>query len=62
MQNQLIILFLFFGLSSIFAQQKIEIISKDTLTSEPIDPLRPAKAAFYSAVLPGVFCSALDNV
>ncbi|MCP2026572.1 hypothetical protein L1276_001716 [Flavobacterium sp. HSC-32F16] len=54
MQNQFILLFFFFGLSSIFAQEKIEIISKDTLTSEPIDPLRPAKAAFYSAILPGL--------
>lgn len=54
MQNHFILLFLFFGLTSIFAQEKIEIISKDTLTSEPIDPLRPAKAAFYSAILPGL--------
>jgi hypothetical protein len=54
MQNQLILLFLFFGLTSIFAQEKTKIISKDTLTLEAIDPLRPAKASFYSAILPGL--------
>ncbi|RZJ67119.1 MAG: hypothetical protein EOO50_07305 [Flavobacterium sp.] len=26
----------------------------DTVRKEPLDPLRPAKAAFYSAVLPGL--------
>lgn len=54
MQNQLILLFLFLGLSSIFAQGKDKIVLKDSLKSETIDPLRPAKAAFYSAVLPGL--------
>jgi hypothetical protein len=54
MQIQFIILFLFFGLTSIFAQEKSRIISKDTLKSETIDPLRPAKAAFYSAIFPGL--------
>ncbi|WP_316636153.1 DUF5683 domain-containing protein [uncultured Flavobacterium sp.] len=54
MQNQFILLFLFFGLTSIFAQKKTQIILKDTLKSEVIDPLRPAKAAFYSAILPGL--------
>ncbi|MET3025300.1 DUF5683 domain-containing protein [Flavobacterium sp. UW10123] len=54
MQNQFILLFLFFGLTTIFAQEKSKIISKDSLKSETIDPLRPAKAAFYSAVLPGL--------
>lgn len=54
MQYQFILLFLLFGLTSIFAQEKKQIISKDTLKSETIDPLRPAKAAFYSAILPGL--------
>ncbi len=54
MQNHFIILFLFFGLTSIFAQEKTKIISKDSIKSEEIDPLRPAKAAFYSAILPGL--------
>lgn len=30
------------------------IIVQDTTASEPIDPLTPAKAAFYSAILPGL--------
>lgn len=54
MQNQLLVLFLFLGFTSIFAQGKDRIISNDSLKSETIDPLRPAKAAFYSAVLPGL--------
>ncbi|WP_289664321.1 DUF5683 domain-containing protein [Flavobacterium panacagri] len=54
MQNQFLILFLFLGLTTIFAQEKTQIISKDSIKSEEIDPLRPAKAAFYSAILPGL--------
>lgn len=30
------------------------LVAKDTLNSNNIDPLTPAKAAFYSAVLPGL--------
>ncbi|MES2240057.1 MAG: DUF5683 domain-containing protein [Bacteroidota bacterium] len=33
---------------------KSEVTAKDTLKSIDIDPLTPAKAAFYSAVLPGL--------
>lgn len=54
MQYQFILLFLFLGLTSISAQESKQIISKDTLKSETIDPLRPAKAAFYSAIFPGL--------
>lgn len=54
MQNQFLLLFLFFGLTSVFAQEKTKIILNDALKSEAIDPLRPAKAAFYSAILPGL--------
>ena len=54
MQYHFILLFLFFGLTSIFAQEKTQIIAVDTLKSETIDPLRPAKAAFYSAIFPGL--------
>jgi hypothetical protein len=41
---------------SVFAQTKnnTELIAKDTLKSSNIDPLTPAKAAFFSAVLPGL--------
>jgi len=51
-----IILFLFFGNFLIFAQVKAEavLISKDTVKSQEINPLAPAKAAFYSAILPGL--------
>ena len=30
------------------------IVVQDTIAREPIDPLTPAKAAFYSAILPGL--------
>jgi hypothetical protein len=51
-----IFLFLNIGTASVFAQKKITAlpIVKDTLKSNDIDPLTPAKAAFYSAILPGL--------
>lgn len=44
------------GNPTVFAQIKTEavLVAKDTLKSNDIDPLTPAKAAFYSAVLPGL--------
>lgn len=50
------ILFFLLGSTSVFAQAKNDavLIAKDTLKSNNIDPLTPAKAAFYSAVLPGL--------
>lgn len=44
------------GNATLFAQQKKEtqLKPKDTLKSVDIDPLTPAKAAFYSAILPGL--------
>lgn len=50
------ILFFILGSTSVFAQAKNDavLIAKDTLKSNNIDPLTPAKAAFYSAVLPGL--------
>ncbi|MFQ6600284.1 DUF5683 domain-containing protein [Flavobacterium sp. C3NV] len=54
MRYHFILLFLFFGLTSISAQEKPLIIAIDSLKSETIDPLRPAKAAFYSAIVPGL--------
>jgi hypothetical protein len=51
-------LFLFIaGNATVLGQSKTEdavLIAKDTLKSNDIDPLTPAKAAFYSAVLPGL--------
>ena len=52
-----IALFLFLvGNTIVFAQTetKAVLVAKDTLKSNDIDPLTPAKAAFYSAVLPGL--------
>lgn len=48
-------LFIFFiGNSTVFSQTKTVLVANDTLKSNNIDPLTPAKAAFYSAVLPGL--------
>jgi hypothetical protein len=53
-------LFFGFGTTFIFSQVKITSVqttkkaTKDTLKSIDIDPLTPAKAAFYSAILPGL--------
>ncbi|MFK7000267.1 DUF5683 domain-containing protein [Flavobacterium oreochromis] len=41
------------GLFPTNAQDKIRLMANDTITKQKIDPLRPAKAAFYSALLPG---------
>lgn len=52
-----IILFLFItGNSAVFSQKikQTTLVAKDTLKSNDIDPLTPAKAAFYSAILPGL--------
>lgn len=50
-----IILFLFLsGKTSVFAQEEINIVVQDSLNFEDIDPLSPSKAAFYSAILPGL--------
>lgn len=52
----IILLFFFLGTVSLFAQAKEEtvLVAKDTTKLEEIDPLTPAKAAFYSAILPGL--------
>lgn len=47
--------FLLLGNQAAFSQQIADgIVAKDTLKTEEIDPLRPSKAAFYSAILPGL--------
>ena len=50
------LLFFFLGSNTVFSQAKTDavLIAKDTLKSNDIDPLTPAKAAFYSAILPGL--------
>jgi hypothetical protein len=50
-------MFLFIiGHTTLFAQVKTDavLVAKDTVKTNDIDPLTPAKAAFYSAVLPGL--------
>ncbi|MEM0577992.1 DUF5683 domain-containing protein [Flavobacterium polysaccharolyticum] len=44
------------GNDFVFAQDKKTegLVPKDTVQSNDIDPLTPAKAAFYSAILPGL--------
>lgn len=48
--------FFLIGTVSLFAQAKEEtvLVAKDTTKLQEIDPLTPAKAAFYSAILPGL--------
>ncbi|SEA90840.1 hypothetical protein SAMN05443667_111124 [Flavobacterium gillisiae] len=48
--------FFIIGHTTIFAQVKTDavLVAKDTVKTNDIDPLTPAKAAFYSAVLPGL--------
>ena len=63
MKNKLFYIFLFISVTSLFAQKsdtlfvtkENSLIIKDTLIkNEEYNPLAPAKAAFYSAVLPGL--------
>lgn len=51
-----IVLFLFLFVNPLVFSQEIgsSIILKDSLKPGSIDPLKPAKAAFYSAVIPGL--------
>jgi hypothetical protein len=44
------------GNTTVFSQTKKNVVltAKDSLKSNDIDPLTPAKAAFYSAILPGL--------
>ncbi len=56
-KNVFIGLFIFLlGNSIVFSQEKTATVltAIDTLKSNDIDPLTPAKAAFYSAILPGL--------
>ena len=52
----IVVLFFTVGTATVFAQTKTDavLVAKDTLKSNDIDPLTPAKAAFYSAILPGL--------
>lgn len=51
----IILLFFLFGNQFAFSQKIEAVINKsDTLVIKEIDPLRPTKASFYSALLPGL--------
>lgn len=51
----IILLFFLFGNQFAFSQKIEDVIKKsDTLVIKEIDPLRPTKASFYSALLPGL--------
>jgi len=51
----IVLFFLLFGFQTVSSQQLGEALkAKDTLKAKEIDPLRPSKAAFYSAILPGL--------
>ena len=51
----IIIIVFLFGNQSLFSQEISDVlIVKDTVKVKEIDPLSPSKAAFYSAVLPGL--------
>ena len=58
MKNYISILFLLFitGNISVFAQVKKEelLVLADTVKGTPINPLAPARAAFLSAIVPGL--------
>jgi Family of unknown function (DUF5683) len=50
----IILFFFLFGNQILFSQEISDVIVvKDTVKSQEINPLSPAKAAFYSAILPG---------
>jgi len=52
----LLLLVLLSGTATLSAQEKATpvILTKDTLKAPGINPLAPARAAFYSAILPGL--------
>jgi hypothetical protein len=52
----IILFFFFLGSNAVFSQKKTEtvLVAKDSVKTNNIDPLTPAKAAFYSAILPGL--------
>ena len=58
MHSLRIIFFAFSLLGTTFANAQVQIEefgqTQDTLKYKPIDPLAPSKAAFYSAILPGL--------
>lgn len=63
MKNRILFVLLFIISSGIGLAQEneveatigeVNVVIEDTIARQPIDPLRPSKAAFYSAILPGL--------
>jgi len=51
----ILILIFLFGNQNVFSQEiSNALVVKDTLKLKEIDPLTPSKAAFYSAIVPGL--------
>lgn len=51
----IIVVFFLLGNQDLFSQQVVEgLVISDTTKMKEIDPLTPAKAAFYSAIVPGL--------
>lgn len=54
----IVISFFLLGSSSLLAQEPLQVtevlIAKDSIKKSKINPLAPSKAAFYSAILPGL--------
>jgi len=50
----IILLFFLTQIQNGFAQEEINLVVQDSIKLETIDPLSPSKAAFYSAILPGL--------
>ncbi len=53
---KLTLLFVFLGTFFVYSQTKKDslLVAKQTIKSVNVDPLTPAKASFYSAILPGL--------
>ncbi|MNE41485.1 hypothetical protein D3C80_1355590 [compost metagenome] len=47
-------MFILLGNQIVFAQEELNVIVKDSIKADEINPIAPAKAAFYSAILPGL--------
>lgn len=52
----IVLLTFIFGTSAVHSQVKADELQlvADTIVRKPIDPLAPARAAFYSAIIPGL--------
>ena len=60
MQSKLLLILLLLPIITYAQEENLEgklgvnIVILDSTSSAPIDPLSPARAAFYSAILPGL--------